>query len=112
MPDLSFQVESAAADPYAASPLILFKLTISDAVVAEQVQNVALRCQIQIAASRRRYSAEEQQSLLDLFGEPDRWSQTLRSMLWTHAAVAVPSFVGSTVIDLPVSCTFDFNVAA
>jgi len=73
---------------------------------------VALRCQIQIEATRRRYSAKDQESLLDLFGEPDRWSQTLRSLLWTHASVVVPAFQGSTVADVPVPCTFDFNVAA
>ena len=50
--------------------------------------------------------------MLDLFGEPDRWSQTLRSLLWTHANIVVPSFQGSTLADLPVPCTFDFNVAA
>ena len=33
-------------------------------------------------------------------------------MLWTHANVMVPRFSGSTVADIPVPCTFDFNVAA
>jgi hypothetical protein len=33
-------------------------------------------------------------------------------MLWTHANVTVPPFQGSTLVDLPVQCTFDFNVAA
>ena len=50
--------------------------------------------------------------MLDLFGEPDRWSQTLRSMLWTNVSVVVPGFCGSTQADLRVPCTFDFNVAA
>ena len=48
----------------------------------------------------------------DLFGDPERWSQTLRSLLWTHVSVIVPSFQGSTLTDLPIPCTFDFNVAA
>jgi hypothetical protein len=63
-------------------------------------------------AARRRYSAETQASLLDLFGEPERWSRTLRTLLWTHVSVIVPAFRQSTVVDLPVPCTFDFNVAA
>jgi hypothetical protein len=33
-------------------------------------------------------------------------------MLWTHTQVVVPAFTGSTVVDLPVPCTYDFNVAA
>jgi hypothetical protein len=47
-----------------------------------------------------------------LFGEPDRWSSTLRSMLWTHADLVIPAFTGSTIADLQIPCTFDFNVAA
>jgi hypothetical protein len=33
-------------------------------------------------------------------------------MLWTHASVVIPPFSGSTIVDLNVPCTFDFNVAA
>ena len=32
-------------------------------------------------------------------------------MLWTHASAMVPAFAGTTEVDLPVPCTFDFNVA-
>ena len=112
MPDLSFQIESAEAVPYSAAPLLAFKLRISNADGEESIQSVALRCQIQIEANHRKYGAHEQEGLLDLFGAPERWSRTLRPMLWTHASVMVPPFKGSTVVDLPVPCTFDFNVAA
>ena len=79
----------------------------------EAIHTIALRCQIQIEVTRRRYSPGEQERLLDLFGQPDRWSQTLRNLLWTHATVVVPGFSGpNTVVDLQVPCTFDFNVAA
>jgi hypothetical protein len=33
-------------------------------------------------------------------------------MLWTHTNVTVPPFCGTTVVELPVPCTYDFNVAA
>ena len=33
-------------------------------------------------------------------------------MLWTHASVVVPPFTGETTAEVPVSCTYDFNVAA
>ena len=33
-------------------------------------------------------------------------------MLWTHAGVTVPPFAGETVVELPVPCSFDFNIAA
>jgi hypothetical protein len=109
---LSFQVDGAEAVPFAASPLLVFKLHVTNTDRAEAIQTVVLRCQIQIEATRRRYGAAEQERLLDLFGEPERWGQTLRTMLWTHASVVVPPFQGNTLVDLPVPCTFDFNVAA
>jgi Family of unknown function (DUF6084) len=112
MPDLSFKVETAGAVAYAATPTLAFQLRIANAITGETVHTVALRCQIQIEASRRRYTAEEQRNMLDLFGEPERWSQTLRSLLWTHVSVVVPGFEGTTLAELPVPCTFDFNVAA
>jgi hypothetical protein len=73
---------------------------------------VVLRCQIQIEVARRKYSGRDQEKLRDLFGEPERWGQTLRSLLWTHASVVAPQFTGSTVVSMQVPCTFDFNVAA
>ncbi len=112
MPELSFSVEEAAPVPYGAAPTLAFKLRISNSVAGETIHSIALRCQIQIEATRRRYTPEEQRKMLDLFGEPERWSQTLRSLLWTHASAVVPGFEGSTVADLLVPCTFDFNVAA
>ena len=112
MPDLNFKIESVEVVPYAATPLLAFRLGVENAHADEVVYTAALRCQIQIEATRRHYSKEEQQKLLDLFGEPERWSQTLRTMLWTHADVVVPQFSGATSVSLKVPCTFDFNVAA
>jgi hypothetical protein len=112
MPELSFKVEEAAAVPFAAAPTLAFKLRIVNGIAGEGIHTVALRCQIQVDATRRRYTAEEQQGMLDLFGEPDRWSRTLRSLLWTHVSVVVPAFVDVTLTDLLVPCTFDFNIAA
>jgi hypothetical protein len=112
MPDLSFQIEGAEAVAFSASPLLAFKLRITNADAHERVQTVALRCQIQIEVARRKYDAGEQERLLDLFGEPERWSRTLRAMLWTHASVIVTPFQSNTLVELPVPCTFDFNVAA
>jgi hypothetical protein len=112
MPELNFQVEGAEVVPHAASPLIAFKLRLTNSNPEETIHTVALRCQIQIEVTRRKYTADDQARLRDLFDEPSRWSQTLKNLLWTHASIVVPSFQGTTVVDLPVSCTFDFNVAA
>jgi Family of unknown function (DUF6084) len=111
VPGLTFTVENAEAIPFAASPTIAFRLRVMSQPV-EPIQNIALHCQIRIEAQRRRYTSAERHGLRDLFGEPDRWSQTLRPFLWTHASTTVPEFSGSIAVDLPVACTFDFNVAA
>ena len=112
MPDLRLSIEGAEVVQYAAAPLLAFKLRIANIPTDEIIHTVVLRAQIQIEATRRKYDANEQERLLDLFGEPNRWGQTLRSMLWTHASLVVPRFSGSTLVDISVPCTFDFNVAA
>ena len=111
MPDLNFEIESVAPQPYAAAPVLNFKLRVVNAT-GETAHTVILRCQIMLDVTRRRYSAGEQDQLLDLFGGPDQWDRTLRNMLWTNTSVVVPAFTGATFVDLPVQCTFDFNVAA
>ena len=112
MPDLYFRVENAESVPFASAPMLSLKLHVTNSAPDEIIHTVALRAQIQIEATRRRYSETEKAELVDLFGEPDRWSRTVRSMLWTHASVVIPSFTGTTVADLQIPCTFDFNVAA
>jgi hypothetical protein len=111
MPELSFQVESVTQRPNAATPQLVFRLRITNGVGGEAIQSMLLRCQIQIEPVRRRYTPQEQQHLLELFGEPERWSQTLRPLVWENLTVSVPGFTGSTVVELLVPCTFDFNVA-
>ena len=87
MPDLSFQVEKAEAQRFTAAPTLLFKLRIANATPNQTIHSVALRCQIQLEVTRRQYTADDQNQLRDLFGEAERWSQTLKTMLWTHASV-------------------------
>ena len=110
MPDLQFQIESADATPNAATPQLTFKLRITDSE-KQPIHSIALRIQAQIEPVRRRYTAEEQQHLKELFGEPERWSQTLQPLLWANVNTTVPGFTGDTTIDVYVPCTFDFNVA-
>jgi Family of unknown function (DUF6084) len=112
MPELNFQIEGVGPVSYAASPLLSFRLRVTNGRADEVVHSVVLRAQIQIEVTRRRYSPEEQTQLRDLFGEPERWGTTLRNMLWTHAAITIPPFQNETIVDLPVPCTFDFSVGA
>src|SRR5438067_5621615 len=116
MPDLNFTVEGATPERYAAAPLLLFKLRVSEETRGDApstpVQSILLNCQVRIEPGRRRYGAAEQQGLLDLFGTPERWGKTVRPLLWTHANVNVPRFTGACAVDLPVPCSYDFSLAA
>lgn len=112
MPDLQLTIEGVEVVPHSATPLLSFKVRVVNDSPCEIVHTVAMRAQILIEVTRRKYDAEEQSRLKDLFGEPDRWSQTLRNLLWTHANVVAPRFQGSVLAEIAVPCTFDFNVAA
>jgi len=111
-PDVSFVVEDASVVQFAAVPMLAFRLKVTASTPDRAIHSIALRCQIQIEAPRREYAADERARLVDLFGEPERWGQTLRSLLWTHASAVVPRFTGAAEIELQVPCTFDFNVGA
>lgn len=113
MPDLSIQVATVKVVPFAAVPTLAFQLQIANASAGEDIHTIVLRCQIQIEVTRRGYTPQEQTRMLDLFGTPERWSQTLRNLLWTQTSVVVPAFAGPVATaDMNVPCTFDFNVAA
>jgi Family of unknown function (DUF6084) len=111
VPNLDFRVAGAEVQEFAAVPSLLFKLRVEN-LEEEPIRSVALNTQIRIAATQRHYDSAEQERLLELFGEPSRWKDTLRSLLWTHTVLQVPAFSGSTVADMPVPCTYDLEVVA
>jgi uncharacterized protein DUF6084 len=110
MPDLHFAVEGAEATPNTATPQITFKLRINNSEI-QPVHSIALRVQVQIEPVRRRYTAQEQENLKELFGEAERWSTSLHPLLWANVNLNLSGFSGDTLVDLQVPCTFDFNVA-
>ena len=60
MPDLNFTVERAEPEPHAAAPLLVFKLRIAETPTQDEattIPAIALRCQIRIEPTRRRYAA-------------------------------------------------------
>ena len=96
---------------YGAAPTLLFKLRISETSGA-QIHAMGLRCQIRIQPNLRRYSVEEEEKMLDLFGERSRWGDTMKPLQFANVSLMVPGFRGATEIDLPVPCTYDFEVSA
>ena len=112
MPDLEFKVTGVKPAARGLLPLLHFNLEISNRPSAELIQSVMIQAQIQIQSAQRSYNDGEKEGLEDLFGTPDRWGQTLRNRLWTHASTTVSPFSGETEVILPVQCTYDFNVIA
>jgi hypothetical protein len=110
IPELSFSVQRAEAARHAAVPTLRFVLRI-DASGGQPVRSVLLDVQIQIAARQRGYSGAEEDLLAELFGAPERWGTTLRTLPWTRATSVVPPFQGSTEVELPIPCSYDLEVA-
>jgi hypothetical protein len=111
MSELTFSVTGAAAESRAAAPTLNFRLRIQDAADVP-IHAILLRVQIQIQPRRRKYAPAEQDRLADLFGTPDRWSDTLRPLLLTSTSLMVPAFHGEVELDLPITCTYDLEVAS
>ena len=109
--ELSFVAEGAAPLEYAAVPTLAIRLRVESSGPAP-IRSVLLDTQIQIAARLRTYGAAEQDRLHDLFGTPERWPDTLRTLPWTRLTTVVPPFSGNTLVELPVACTYDLEVAA
>jgi len=109
MHELAFQVRGAEPLRRSVSPAVTLHLEAACAQPNQAVEAAILNCQVRIEAQRRRYAAAEQTQLRDLFGEAERWGETLRPLLWTNLAVTLPSFTGSLCVDLSLPCSFDLN---
>jgi hypothetical protein len=111
IPELRFSVQGAASVEYAAVPTIAFALEV-EAPGGQQIRSLLLDVQIQIASRQRGYHERERERLLELFGTPERWRTTLRTLPWTRSTVSVPPFSGSAVVEVPVACSYDLEVTA
>ena len=108
---LAVEVVDAKAEPYAAVPTLLFRLRVEESS-GEPVHALALRAQLRIEPQRRHYSADEEDRLYEQFGPTPQWGESLRPFLWTHVGAMLPGFTGRSEFDLPVPCTYDFEVTA
>jgi hypothetical protein len=107
--ELSFDVLDVTPERFAAAPTLTARLRIAE-TTGEVVHAAALRAQVRIEPQRRGYTGAEKDALGDLFGEPERWGRTLKPFLWMHTTTMVPGFTGSTEVELPLPCTYDFEV--
>jgi hypothetical protein len=109
--ELSFRVAEIRPESYAAVPTLLFALEVEEAT-GTAVHSLALRTQVRIEPQRREYGARERERLGELFGEPARWGETLRSFSWAHLSAVWPGFTGRARFELPMPVSYDFEVAA
>ena len=107
----SFSVLDVAPTEYAAAPELTARLKVEE-TSGQRVHAIALRCQVRIEPQRRGYAADDEAGMRALFGDRDRWSQTLRPFQWMHCQTTVTGFTGRTEVDLAMPCTYDFDVAA
>jgi Family of unknown function (DUF6084) len=111
MAELAFECLDVRPQRYGIGPALVFRLQIAE-VNAAEVHAIALRVQIRIEPQLRQYGEHEAELLTYLFGDRSRWGETLKPMQFTTVSVMVPSFTGSTEVDLEVPCTYDLEVAA
>lgn len=110
-PELSIEVEGVAPVAQAALPTLEFRTRVRTGG-RDPVQSVSLDTQIRIATDRRDYGEQDRQRLADLIGGPAGVPQPRPSLLWARASTWVPPFVGEVKVDIPVICTYDFEVVA
>jgi Family of unknown function (DUF6084) len=110
-PDLDFACREVVADPYAAGPTAVFKMTAQE-TSGVRVHAAALRCQVRVEPIQRHYTDREASRVLDLFGDRPRWGQTLQPMQLAFLTQVLPSFSGACDFDLVMPCSYDIDVAA
>lgn len=110
-PDPEFSIVGARTVRYAAAPMLALDLHVSEPS-GRQVYMLALTIQLMIEPARRRYDDATRERLVELFGAPERWAVTTRSLVWSQLDVVVPAFTGSTTVAVPIACHFDLELAA
>ncbi len=110
-PDPEFAVVGVRAVRYAAAPMLALDLQVIEPS-GRPVYMIALTIQLMIEPARRSYDDATRAGLIELFGAPERWAVTTRSLVWSQLDVLVPAFTGSTTVVVPIPCNYDLEVTA
>jgi hypothetical protein len=111
MAELAFDCTGARPERYALTPSMSLTLRISE-TSGQQIDAIALRCQIRIEPARRQYSSAEAERLNDLFGERRRWADTLKPLQFTTVSTMVPGFKGSTETEVAIPFSYDLEIGS
>ena len=109
--DIEFEILGARPVKYAAAPMLSFDLQVTETAGAP-VYMIALTVQLMIEPARRRYDDGTRERLVELFGAPERWAVTTRSLVWAKLDVLVPAFTGTITVTVPLACHYDLELAA
>ncbi|MGI9009158.1 MAG: DUF6084 family protein [Streptosporangiaceae bacterium] len=111
MAELVFDCVGARPEKFAVTPSMSLMLRIAE-TTGQRIDAIALRCQIRIEPARRRYTDAEADKLNDLFGDTQRWADTLKPMQLATVATMVPGFAGSVDTDLPLPLSYDLEIGS
>lgn len=111
IPQLGFAVEGAEPVLRAATPTVKLRLAVTR-TGGGPVRSGTVGVRADIAPARRAYDAGTEARLSELFGPPEGWGTTLRSIGWARGTVLVGPFDERTTAELPVACSYDFEVGA
>jgi hypothetical protein len=110
-PEVTFAVLGARPVKYAAAPMLALDLEVTEAD-GRPVYMLALTVQLMIEPARRAYDEAAHERLVELFGAPERWAVTTRSLVWSTVDIVVPAFTGRTTVTVPIACHYDLELAA
>lgn len=110
-PAPGFAVLGARPVRHAAAPMLTLDLQVTEPS-GRPVYMIALSVQLMIEPARRGYDDATRARLHELFGEPERWAMTTRSLVWTRLDVLVPAFTTSITVPVPVPVSYDLELAA
>ena len=111
MTGLRFAIASARTDPHTAAPTLVFRVIVEEPSGAF-IQAALLRCQVYIDVRCRKYSGPEGDRLNEVLGERTRWNDTMRPLLWATVPIVLSRCEGTVDLDVPISCSYDFEVAS
>ena len=110
LPEPEFWVLGCEPLAHSAAPTLVFRMRVRDHSELE-VYTAALTVQIRLEPIQREHDDAVRDRLRDVFGEPERWGDTARSVMWAKRDVLVPSFTGSSSFELQVPCSSDLELA-
>jgi hypothetical protein len=111
IPKLEFKVLDMRPDRFALSPQLVVRVQVAE-TSGVRIHSMLLRCQIRMDPASRGYSQEETLALKDLFGPGEQWSHSVHPFMWTQVATVAGGFEGRCLLEIPVACTYDMEIAS